>query len=183
MPSSRRAPGSGRMPPRPKNPSAANKMTPATSPRELFGNPGRPAIEASFARGTSVTEVCASRSLRGAELGLFLMSGFHITPYLLALPRFRMIALRGTDGQGASIPTARCTCTVSRTAHEPLRLCNPIGRLPRPRALSTQIRKTAMAARRPLRGTARVPARERDGALAVGLSLDRYRGFQSPCQR
>jgi hypothetical protein len=33
------------------------------------------------------------------------MSGFHIFPALLGLPRFiPMVAVRGTDGQGASIP-------------------------------------------------------------------------------
>jgi hypothetical protein len=33
-----------------------------------------------------------------------------------------MIAVSGTDVQGASIPIRGCTCTVSRLAHPPLQL-------------------------------------------------------------
>jgi hypothetical protein len=50
------------------------------SPRKLFGNPIRLAMEASSSPEVSVTDVCAIRCLFAAELDLFLMSGLHI-PY------------------------------------------------------------------------------------------------------
>ena len=82
--------GSGRMQPIRRTRERPARRAPTASPRTLFGNPVRPAIEASFARGTSVTGVCAARSLFAAEVDLFAMSGFHIFPDLLGLPRFTL---------------------------------------------------------------------------------------------
>ena len=65
-----------------KNPSAASNATPVAS-QKLFCNPLRPAIEASFARRTGVTDICAARSLVAAEVDLFPRSGFNIFPDLL----------------------------------------------------------------------------------------------------
>ena len=48
----------------PENASMTSKTTPATSPRELFGNPKRLAMDASSIPGVSVT---------------FVTSGFHIS--------------------------------------------------------------------------------------------------------
>jgi len=96
-----------------------------------------------------------------AEPDLFVMSDFHIS-----LPSFGYVAssVRWSwsgepDGKGASIPTARCTCTVSRTAHEPLRLCNPIGRLPDPGRSRPRSVRPRWLPGCPLRETAKVPAR------------------------
>jgi hypothetical protein len=142
-------------------------MTPAPSPRTLFGNPVRPAIEASSARGTSATDLCAARSLLAAELDLLTMRGFRISRPL-GLHRSLMIVVGRTDVKGASIPigevclhgVGRAAAAVQaafrgrlRTAHRPLRLASSIGsvktnRLPRPLSFSTQIRPPCSSTRR-----------------------------------
>src|SRR5256885_16077921 len=53
-----------------ENTSADNNATQVASPRTLFGNPTRLAMDASSTSEVSVTDVCAARCLLAAEAAL-----------------------------------------------------------------------------------------------------------------
>jgi hypothetical protein len=86
---------------------AASEKTAAATARMPAGDLIRPTIGASFARGASVPGICAACNFLAAEVA-FPMSGAHIFPDPLALPRYRsrktMIVVGGRNHQGASIP-------------------------------------------------------------------------------